>query len=183
MAQYSTKAIIGFIKPHVDFQILIGQFAGQQFWMFPCKECYIYTPANGVWGGGWVYRNHPVCLSVCSSVQSKLHLDHNFLTKGDKALILHKCIPCDKTFLSILKILTSWPWPWLLTYFWKKLNLGHNFWTKRDRAFIFHMCIAFGKTFLLETKFFNPWPWPWFLTYFWKNLTLTITFEPKVIGL
>ena len=136
---------------------------------------------------GGVYRNHPVCLSVCLSVcsfvQSKLNLDHNFLTKGDEALILHKCIPCDKTFLSIPIFLTSWPWPWLLTYFWKKLNLGHNFWTKRDRAFIFHMCISCDKTFLLIPIFLTSWPWPWLLTYFWKNLTLAITFVPKEIGL
>ena len=44
-----------------------------------------------------------ITLSVCPSVQSKLNLDHNFLTKSDRALILHKCIPCDKTFLSIQK--------------------------------------------------------------------------------
>ena len=49
------------------------------------------------------------CLSVRPSVQSKLNLDHNLLTKGDRALILHKCIPCDKTFLSIPKFLTSQP--------------------------------------------------------------------------
>ena len=65
----------------------------------------------------------------------------------------------------------------------KKLNLGHNFWSERDRAFIFHMCISCGKTFLVTPKFLTSWPWPWILTYFWKNLTLTITFEPKVIGL
>ena len=109
---------------------------------------YDYTPRKRSFGGGGVYRNHPVCLSVRLSVQSKLNLDHNFLTKGDRSSILHKCIPCDKTFLSIPKFLTSWPWPWLLTYFWKKLNLGHNFLTKRDRAFIFRMCISCGKTFL-----------------------------------
>ena len=112
-----------------------------------------YTSANEVWG---VYRNHPVCLSVCSSVhpslQSKLKLDHNFWTKSDSALILHKCIPCDKTFVLIPKFLTLWPWPWLLTYFKKKLNLGHNCWTKRDRAFILHMCISCGKPFLSIPK-------------------------------
>ena len=59
-----------------------------------------YTPRKRSLGGG-VYRNQPVCLSV----QSKLNLDHNFLTKSDTALILHKCIPCDKTFLSIPKFL------------------------------------------------------------------------------
>ena len=65
----------------------------------------------------------------------------------------------------------------------KKLNLGNNFWAKRDRPFIFHTCISCGKTFLLMQNFLTSWPYPWLLTYFWKNLTLTITFEPKVIGL
>ena len=55
--------------------------------------------------------------------------------------------------------------------------------SKRDRRFIFHTCISCGKTFLLETKFLASWPYPWLLTYFWKKLTLTITSEPKVIGL
>ena len=177
----------------------------------------IYTPCKQSLGG---YIG--IALSVCPSVQSKLNLDHNFLTKGDRALILHKCIPCDKTFLLIPKFSTLWPWPWLLTYVWK--NLGHNFWTKRERAVIFHMCISCGKTFLLTPKFLTSWPWPWLLkklnpgNNFWsfyishvyflwqnlsvgskfllprdldfdfwptfeKNLTLTITFEPKVIGL
>ena len=31
----------------------------------------------------------------------KLNLDHNFLTKSDRDLILHISIPCDKTFLLI----------------------------------------------------------------------------------
>ena len=53
-------------------------------------------------GGGYV----GISLSVCPSVQSKLNLDHNFYTKGDRALILHKCIPCDKTFLWIPKFFT-----------------------------------------------------------------------------
>ena len=94
------------------------------------KWCQIVIPpANEVWGG--VYRNHPVCLSVClsvlPSVQSKLNLDYNFWTKSDRALILHKCIPCENPFLLIPKFLTSWPWPWLLTYFWKNLTLATTF--------------------------------------------------------
>ena len=113
----------------------------------------------------------------------KLNLGHNFWTKRDRAFIFHMCISCDKTFLSIPKFLTSWPWPWLLTYFWKKLNLGNNFWIKRDRAFIFHLCISCDKTFLSIPKFLTSWPWPWLLTYFWKNLTVAITFEPKETGL
>ena len=71
---------------------------------------------------GGVYRNHPVCLSVHLPVKSKLNLGYNFWTKGDRAFILHMCIPCEETFLSVPKILTSRPWPWLLTKFRKKLT-------------------------------------------------------------
>ena len=109
----------------------------------------------------------------------KLSLGYNFWTNRDTAFILQVCIPCGKTFLSIPKSLTLWPWPWLLTYFWKKLNLGYNFWTKRDKAFILQVCIPCGKTFLSIPKILTLWP----LTYFWKNLTLAITFEPREIRL
>ena len=64
-------------------------------------------------------------VSACVREQ-KLNLVHNFLTTSDRAFILHMCIPCDKNFL------TSWPWPWSLTYFWKTFNLGHNFLTTSD---------------------------------------------------
>ena len=93
--------------------------------IWPWPLIYIFIPpANEVWG----YIG--ITLSVHPSVQSKLNLDHNFWTKSGRALILHKCIPCDKTFLSIPKFLTSWPWPWLLTYFWKNLTLATTFKTQ-----------------------------------------------------
>ena len=57
----------------------------------------------------------------------KLNLGHNFWTKRDRAFIFHMCISCGKTFLSIPKFSTSWPWPWLLTYFWKNLTLAITF--------------------------------------------------------
>ena len=49
------------------------------------------------------------------------NLGHNFLTRSDRAFILHMCIPCDKTFHIVLYFLTLWPWPWSLIYFWKTL--------------------------------------------------------------
>ena len=49
------------------------------------------------------------------------------LTNRDKALILYMWIPCDKTFLSIPKFLTLWPWPWHLTFFSKNLTLAISF--------------------------------------------------------
>ena len=118
----------------------------------------IIPPANEVWG---VYRNHPVCLYVRPSVQSKLNgnLDHNLLTKGD---ILHKCIPCEKTFLSIPKLLTSWPW--LLTYFWKNLTLTITF-KPKEVGLSYFTCISCGKAFPLQPKFFTWWPWPWVFTF------------------
>ena len=71
------------------------------------KNVFIPPPANKVWG---VYRNHPVCLSVCPSVrpsvQSKLNLGYNFSTNRDKAFILHMLVPWDRTFLSVPKKLT-----------------------------------------------------------------------------
>ena len=122
-------------------------------------------PANEVWGG--VYRNHPVCLSVClsvcSSVQSKLNLDHNFLTKGDRALILHKCIPCDTTFLSRPKFFTSWPWPWLLTYFWKNLTLAKTFEPKEIGLSYFTCLFLVARPFCWKQNFYL--------------MTLTLTFD------
>ena len=147
----------------------------------------IIPPANEVWG---VYRNHPVCLSVslsvrlfvCSSVQSKLNLGYNFLTNWDKAFILHMWIPCEKTFLSVPKILTLWPWPWLLTFFWKNLTLTINFEPKEIELSYFTCVFLVPRPSCWNQIFFTSWPWPWRLTYFWKNLTLTITYEPEVIG-
>ena len=57
----------------------------------------------------------------------KLNLGHYFWTIRDRAFIFHMCISCDKTFLSIPKFLTLWPWPWLLTYFWKNLTSAITF--------------------------------------------------------
>ena len=97
---------------------------------------HIFIPCDKT----FLYRNHPVCLSVHLSVQSKFNLDHNFVTKGDRALKLHKCILCDKTFLSIPKVLTSWPWPWLLTYFWKNLTLAITF-EPKEIGFSYFTCV------------------------------------------
>ena len=138
----------------------------------------LYTPANDVWG---VYRNHLVCLSVHLSVQSKLNLDYNFLTKWDRAFILHMYVPCDKTFLFVPKVLTLWPWPWLLTYFWKNLTLAITFESK-EIGLSYNSCVFFvARPFCWYQKF---WPCDHYLELwptFEKNLTLALTFEPKQI--
>ena len=87
----------------------------------------LYPPQTKFGGYIGITLSVCVCLFVRLSVQSKLNIGYNFWTKRDKAFILHMCIPCDKTFLSVPKILTSWPWPWLLTYFWKNLTLDITF--------------------------------------------------------
>ena len=38
------------------------------------------------------------------------------------------CIPCDKAFHLLPYFLTSWPWPWSLTYFWKNLTMASIKW-------------------------------------------------------
>ena len=94
-----------------------------------------------------------VCLSVCLSVRPSVQSKHSLLTKGDRALILHKCIPCDKTFLSIPKFLTLWPWPWLLTYFWKNLTLAITFEPKEVGLSYFTFVFLVARPFCWNQNF------------------------------
>ena len=48
------------------------------------EHIFLYPPQTKF---GGVYKYHPVRLSIRLSVQNKLNLGHNFLTKGDRALI------------------------------------------------------------------------------------------------
>ena len=116
-------------------------------------------------------------LHIWPTSEKKLNLGHNFWTIRDRALILHMCIPCGKTFPSVQKIWTPWPWPLPFDILLKNFNLGHNLWTETDMAFILYMCIPCDKTFLFIPKLLTLWPWPWRLTYFWKTSTLARTFE------
>ena len=167
-----------------------------------CDKTFLSVPKNlTLWPWPWLltyfWKNLTLDitfepnLSVCTKKIETLTLTfdlllkkligYNFWAKRDKAFILHMLVPCDKTFLSVPKKFTFWPWPWLLTYFWKKLNLGYNFWTRRDKAFILQVCNSCDKTFLSVPKNLTLWPWPWLLAYFWKNLTLALTFGPREI--
>ena len=100
----------------------------------------------------------------------KLNLGHNFWTKRDSAFIFHMCISYDKTFLSIPKFLTSWPWPWLLTYFWKNLTLVITF-EPKEIGLSYFTCV-----FLMTRPFCR-------CQSFWlRNLDLDFwpTFEKKL---
>ena len=86
--------------------------------------------------------------SVCVLEQKLDNLGHNFLTRSDKAFILHMCIPCDKNFHMVPTIVF-----YLLTrkfdLLLKNLNLSLKFLTTNDRVFILHMCITCNMTFHL----------------------------------
>ena len=138
-----------------------------------------YTPRKRSLGG-YIGITPSVCLSVRLSVrlsvQSKLNLGYNFWTIRDKAFILLMLVPCDKTFLSVPKNLTLWPWPWLLTYFWKNLTLAITFEPREIRISYYRYVFLVARPFCPYQKF---WPcvldldfWPTFE----KNLTLAITF-------
>ena len=124
-----------------------------------------YTPHRGSLGG-YIGITLSVCPSIRLSVQSKLNLGYNFWTKRDKAFILHMCVPCDKTFLLVPKILTSWPWPWLLTYFWKNLTLDIT----KEMGLSYFMCVFLvARPFCWYQKF-----WPCDLDFdFWPTFDKT----------
>ena len=140
--------------------------------LVPCDKTFLPVPKNlTLWPWPW----------LLTYFWKKLNLGYNLWTKIHKSFIAHICIPCGKTFLSIPKNFDLVTLTWTFDLLLKKLNLGYNLWTKRDKSFIVQICIPCGKTFLSIPKMLTMWPW--LLTYFWKKLTLTITFEPKVIGL
>ena len=85
----------------------------------------------------------------------KLNLGHNFWTKRDRAFIFHMGISCGKTFLLEPKILTSWPWPWLLTYFWKNLTLAITFEPKEKGLSYFTWVFLVARPFCWNQKFWS----------------------------
>ena len=61
-----------------------------------------------------------------------INLGHNFLTRRDRAFILHMCIPCDDPFMcTIIFDLVTLTLKFCI--FLKNFNLGHNFLTRRNR--------------------------------------------------
>ena len=123
-----------------------------KFLLYPCKRSL------------GVYRNLPVCLSVCSSVC--LSRVKSTLAMTDKAFIIQLCVPCDKTFLSVPKFLTLWPLPWLLTYFWKNWTLAKTFEAKEIMLSYYWYIFFVRRPF---SRYQNFWPcdldlefWPTF---------------------
>ena len=106
----------------------------------------------------FLWQDLPIGTKFSDLVTFNLHIENfnlgdNFLTIRGRLFIFHMCIPCDKTFPLMLKLLTLWTWPWHLTTVVKNFNLDHYFRTITVRSFIFHMCIPCDKTFPLVPKF------------------------------
>ena len=133
-------------------------------WFFSkCRLASLYPRKRSL----GVYRNHPVCLSVCLSVQSKLNLGYNFWIKRDKAFILLMWVPYDKTFPSVPNILSLWLW--LLTYIWKNLTLAITF-EPKEIGLSYYICGS------LVTRPFFPYQkfWPCDLDLdFWPTFEKT----------
>ena len=172
----------------IDFQ----DHQSRPQWANGCFVCFVYPnalidfytpppPQTKFWG--YIGITLPICLAVRLFVQSELNLGYTFWIKRDKAFILHMWIPCDKTFLSVTKILTLWPWPWLLTYFWSNVTFDITFEPKKIRLSYYIWGFLVTRPFCSYQKF---WPCDFDLDFwpsFEQNLTLEITFEPKEIGL
>ena len=103
----------------------------------------------------------------------KLNLGHNFWTKRDRAFIFHMCISCGKTCLLEPKFITSWPWPWLLTYFWKNLTLTIIF-EPKVIGLKYYTYLFLVKRPSVDTNIFYLVALTLTLTYFWKNLNLLL---------
>ena len=139
---------------------------------------FIPPPSQTKFEGPWVYRNHPVCLSVSLSrvnltlaitfelkeTRLSYYLCGFLLTRPYVGTKNFDCVTLTLTFDLLLK---------------KNLVLALTFEPKETTAFISHVCIPCCKTFLYVpetlTLTLN------FDLLLKKNLTLAITFEPKEI--
>ena len=91
----------------------------------------------------------------------------NILTKRDEAFIIHVSILCGKTFQLVPKILTLWPWPWLLTYFWKNLTLALTFEPREIGLSYYAWIFLVARPFCSYQNFnFDPMTLTSNLTYF-----------------
>ena len=97
--------------------------------------------------------------------KKKNYLVDSFWTKVVKAFISQACIPCGKNSPSISKILTLWPWPWILT-FEKNLILAISFEPKEIGLSYYRYLFLVARPFCLYQQF---WPCDLYLD-FWPTL-------------
>jgi hypothetical protein len=82
-----------------------------------------------------------------------------------RALIFHMSVPCDKTFLTVLKLFTLWPWPWCLTHLLKALTLAINF-----ELYVHVLGLLYFTSVFIATRPFYVYQ------QIWPNVTLTLVF-------
>ena len=83
------------------------------------------------------------------------NLGYNFWMVSTRALVFHMYVPYDKTVPWVPQFLTSWPWPWSLTYFSKTLTLAITF-ERQVMGLSYYTCV-----FLMTSPFYwcqNFWP-------------------------
>ena len=127
----------------------------------------LYPPQTKFAG---VYRNHPVCLSVCPSVcLSRVNLTLVITFQPIEIRIsYYTCwFLVTRPFFPYQKI---WPcdidldfWP----TFEKNLTLDIIFEPKKIRLSYYACWFLLTRPFCPYQKNLTLWPWPWLLTYFW----------------
>ena len=99
-------------------------------------------------------------LSVCSTVrlfiQSKLNTGYNVLIERDRTFIVHKWIPCGKTFLLVHNMLASFPWHWLLAHLLKDLTSAITFEPKEIVLQWINHGYYLWQNLSVRTKIFDP---------------------------
>ena len=123
-----------------------------------------YTPRKRSLGG-YIGITPSVCLSVrLSRVNLTLVITFQPL---EIRLSYYTCwFLVIRPFCPYQKNLTLWPWPWLLTYFWKNLTLAITFETREIRLSYYRYVFLVARPFCPYQKF---WPcdldldfWPTF---------------------
>ena len=171
-----------------DFSVLcqVGRFTYAFCFKFlMIFRCFEIFPIDRS-GSGTNVRGAKHCHSASvrvrvDCVDKNFNFEHHSNTTIGRVFIFHMCISYDKTFHVISYLLTLWPWPSSLTYFWKTLTftitqipqeVGRSYFTRvflMTRPFIWYRNIL---TCDLEV-------WPTFK----KTLTLAITQIPQEVGL
>ena len=142
---------------------LVITFLPEEIGISYCTYVYLVTrPIT------WYHKFDLVKLTLkFDQLLKNFNLGHNFLTRRDRAFKLHIWISCDKTFHIVPLFLTSRPWSWSLTYFWKTLTLAITFLPEK-------IGFAYCRYVFLVTI-----PFTWYHNFLPRDLDLAVwpTFE------
>ena len=110
---------------------------------------------------GTINFEHVTLTMTFDLLLKNFNIGHNFLILWDKVFIFGMCVPYDKAFPMVPKVLNVWPWLLPLTDFWKTLTFCHNF-------------FILGHSYL-ACVFLITRPFPQYRK-FW-HVTLNVTFD------